>query len=299
VIESRYPKPQALTLLDDHGPRFLEVPRGARPGAATILGVPYDGTTSFRPGARFGPDALRVASQGIETYSPTQDRDYAGMPVCDVGNLILPTLDPVDVVDRVERVVEGLLAGGARPLVLGGEHTVSTGAVTAVARQTPDLLLVQLDAHADLRDEFNGEPHSHACTLRRCLERTGGPLLQVGIRSGTRAEFAEMRAAGRLVPPDPEALAAAIAQHGERPIYLTCDLDVFDPAVLPGTGTPEPGGIDWPRFETLLAAVPHGRVVAADAVELAPPLDPTGNSNVLAAKVVRELLLRLCDGADG
>lgn len=295
MIESRFPLPHTLALLDDHGPRFLEVPRGVRAGAVTILGVPYDGTTSFRPGARSGPDSLRVASQGIETYSPTQDRDYGDHAVCDVGNLVLSTLDPEDVVDRTERAVGGLLAGRARPLLLGGEHTVSTGAVTAVKREHPDLLLVQLDAHADLREEFNGEPHSHACTMRRCLERTGGPLLQCGIRSGTRDEFAEMRATGRLVPPEPEALAAAIARLGERPIYFTCDLDVFDPAVFPGTGTPEPGGIDWPRFEALLAAVPQGRIVAADAVELAPPLDATGNSSVLAAKVVRELILRLCD----
>jgi agmatinase len=175
----------------------------------------------------------------------------------------------------------------------------------------PDLLLVQLDAHGDLRESYLGQRHNHACTMRRCLEVVGeGGLLQVGIRSGTREEFAEMRAGRRLVPPESaalpggprdgtrlhpmgEALATLIAERGERPIYLTVDLDVFDPAFLPGTGTPEPGGIAWWDFRAILDALPAGRIVAADVVELAPGLDPSGASSVYAAKVAREVALRL------
>lgn len=283
---------------DDHGPRFLEVPRGLEPNSVAIVGVSYDGTTSFRPGTRFGPDSIRTASQGIETYSPTQDRDYAGQAVCDVGNVIVPVCSPVVMVDAVTHAIRELVAVGARPLLLGGEHSVSTGAVTVVAEQHPDLLIVQLDAHADLRDEYLGESHSHACTMRRCLDVTGGPLLQVGIRSGTQAEFDEMRAMNRLVRPEPAALAQALRAHGERPVYLTIDLDVFDPAVLPGTGTPEPGGITWRTFEALLGVLPKHAVVAADVVELSPLQDSGGRSSVLAAKVVREVLLRMLEGRD-
>jgi agmatinase len=176
--------------------------------------------------------------------------------------------------------------------MLGGEHSISSGAVAAVAERHPDLLLVQLDAHADLRDTWLGTRHSHACAMRRCLEvLPGGELLQMAIRSGTREEFAELRQSGRLVALS--AMASALRPHRGRPVYLTVDLDWFDPAVLPGTGTPEPGGFHWADFAVLVEELRHHRLVGADVVELAPQLDPSGVSAVLAAKVTRSLLLLL------
>ena len=177
--------------------------------------------------------------------------------------------------------------------MLGGEHSLTVGAVEAARERYPDLVLVQLDAHADLRAEYLGERYSHASAMRRCLDvLSPDGLLQVGIRSGTRDEFTEMRRAQRWVPAQRDALRDALARVAHRPMYLTVDLDIFDPAVLPGTGTPEPGGIDWQTFMSLLAALPRGtRLVGADVMELAPHLDPSGSSSVVAAKVVRQLLI--------
>jgi agmatinase len=183
--------------------------------------------------------------------------------------------------------------------MLGGEHSLSAGAVRGAIGHYPDLTVIQLDAHADLRPDYLGEKFSHACAMRRCLDILGDPLetarstrlLQVGIRSGTRDEFAELEQSGRYVAPEPAALLERIADFGARPVYLTVDLDVFDPAYFPGTGTPEPGGIDWPRFEQFVNILSALNIIGCDVMELAPQLDTTGISSVLAAKVVRELLL--------
>lgn len=284
--------------LDNHGPKYLESRREAAVGDVAMYGVPFDGTTSFRPGTRFGPDAIRSASIVLESYSPEQDKDLADIGYCDLGNLEIPMGPPEPMVALVEQCTQALLDAGLIPLMFGGEHSVSTGAVTAVAKKYPDLLLVQFDAHGDLRTSYLGQHHNHACTMTRCMEVVGPErLIQIGIRSGTRDEFETMLEHKRLVRPGPtavmvEQLKDAIEARGNRPIYVTVDLDAFDPGVLPGTGTPEPGGIFWHDFAALLAAIP-ARIVAADVVELSPVLDPTQCSSVYAAKVARELALRL------
>ncbi len=260
-----------------------------------LFGVPYDGTTSFRPGARFGPAAIREVSSGLETYDPQLDLDIEDLAFADLGAVAIPFGAPEPVVAAVGRATEAVLAMGLAPLMLGGEHSISSGAVAAVARRHPDLALIQLDAHADLRESWLGARHSHACAMRRCLEvLPSGELLQIAIRSGTREEFVELRSSGRLVPI--EAMAMALRPLRGRPLYLTVDLDWFDPAVLPGTGTPEPGGFHWHHFASLVEELRHQRLVGADVVELAPHLDPSGVSAVLAAKVTRSLLLLLGRG---
>jgi len=261
-----------------------------------LFGVPYDGTTSFRPGTRFGPAAIREVSQGLETYCPQLDRDLEDLAFADLGAVEIPFGDPEPVVEAVRAATRHVLNQNLRPLMLGGEHSISSGAVAAVAEQHPDLVLVQLDAHADLREEWLGSRFSHACAMRRCLEvLPSGELLQLAIRSGTAAEFRELRQSGRLMP-DVEALAAALTPLKGREIYLTVDLDWFDPSVLPGTGTPEPGGYDWHDFSRVVEVLRDHRLMGADIVELAPQLDTSGTSSVLAAKVTRSLLLLL--GAD-
>jgi len=264
-------------------------PAGCRVG---LFGVPYDGTTSFRPGTRFGPAAIREVSSGLESYCPQLDRDLEDLAFADLGAVDIPFGAPEPVVEAVKAATEQVLALGLKPLMLGGEHSISSGAVAAVAAQHPELVLVQLDAHADLRHEWLGARHSHACAMRRCLEvLPSGQLLQIAIRSGTKDEFSELQQTGRLVAM--EQMAAALLPLRGKPLYLTVDLDWFDPAVLPGTGTPEPGGFLWSHFAALVDELRHHQLVGADVVELAPQLDPTGVSSVLAAKVTRSLLLLL------
>ena len=289
------PTPSLEELFDRNGAIFMgsrRDPTGCRVG---LFGVPYDGTTSFRPGTRFGPAAIREVSNGLESYCPQLDLDLEDLAFADLGAVDIPFGAPEPVVAAVKAATEQVLALGLKPLMLGGEHSISSGAVAAVATQYPELVLVQLDAHADLRDEWLGAHHSHACAMRRCLEvLPSGQLLQIAIRSGTKAEFSELQQTGRLVAI--EQMAAALKPLRGKPLYLTVDLDWFDPAVLPGTGTPEPGGYLWSHFAALVDELRNHQLVGADVVELAPMLDPSGVSSVLAAKVTRSLLLLL--GAD-
>ena len=281
------------TAFDTDGSIFMgsrREPAGCRVG---LFGVPYDGTTSFRPGTRFGPAAIRDVSNGLETYCPQLDRDLEDLAFADLGAVDIPFGAPEPVLEAVRDCTQAVLSRGLRPLMLGGEHSITAGAVAAVAKRHPDLVLVQLDAHADLRDSWLGSHHSHACAMRRCLEvLPSQQLFQLSIRSGTRVEFEELHSSGRLMA-DVEALATALEPLRGRPLYLTVDLDWFDPAVLPGTGTPEPGGYLWSDFAALVDVLRRHQLVAADVVELAPQLDPSGVSSVLAAKVTRSLLLLL------
>ena len=277
---------------------FIGATSETLPRVPALLGVPYDGTTSFRPGTRYGPDALRQVSDGLETYSPTLDLDLEDYHFTDYGNLVIPHGAPEPVACMTGDAVRAIMETNAIPFVLGGEHSITPGAVHAVLDHHPELAVIQFDAHADLRAEFNGSPWSHASAMRRCLDRLPADrLLQVGIRSGTREEFKEMRGNQRLIAPNAESLANAIDRLGDRPIYFTLDLDIFDPSLLPGTGTPEAGGIDWPTFEKMLAVIPWEKVVACDVMELSPTLDASGCSSCLAAKAVREMLLSLLGAA--
>ena len=279
-------------LFETEGAIYMGARRDPFGCAVGLFGVPYDGTTSFRPGTRFGPAAIREVSSGLESYCPQLDRDLEDLAFADLGAVAIPCGAPEPVVAAVKAATEAVLALGLKPLMLGGEHSISSGAVAAVAAQHPDLVLVQLDAHADLRHEWLGAQHSHACAMRRCLEvLPSQQLLQIAIRSGSREEFSELRQSGRLVAI--ERMAEALKPLRGQPIYLTVDLDWFDPAVMAGTGTPEPGGFLWSHFAALVEELRHHNLVAADVVELAPMLDASGVSSLLAAKVVRSLLLLL------
>lgn len=278
----------------DTGACYLGAQRGWGEGQVALFGVPYDGTTSFRSGTRFGPEAIRAVSEGLETYDPHLEADLEDFVIRDLGNLNIGTGSPEPVIEFVQRATTQVLNAGLHPLILGGEHSLSSGAVAAVAERYPDLVLVQFDAHADLRDTYLGSRHNHACAMRRCLEVMPQPaLVQIGIRSGTRQEFQEMRRTGRWVAPEAAALRTALQPYTGRPFYITLDVDAFDPGVMPGTGTPEPGGLDWPGFSSLLGVLSEQWIVAADVVELSPGLDSSQSSSLLAAKVTRSLLLIL------
>ena len=258
-----------------------------------LFGAPYDSTTSFRPGTRFGPAAMRSESFGIETYSPYQDRDLEDIRVHDAGDLELPFGAPDRALEMIEEKTAAILADGKKPFLLGGEHLVSLGAARAAAKRFPDLRVIHFDAHADLREDYLGVKLSHACVMRRCHDILGdGRIWQFGIRSGTREEFAFMREGHVVTEPFALTTLPTVSFPEGTPVYLTVDLDVLDPSEFPGTGTQEAGGV---RFTELLAALrdvlSRFNVVALDNVELSPPIDPTGRSTALACKLLREELL--------
>ena len=278
------------SLFDQEGAIYMGASRDPDGCKVGLFGVPYDGTTSFRPGTRFGPAAVREVSTGLETYCPQLDLDLETMAYADLGAVEIPFGAPEPVLEAVHNATIHVQDLQLKPLMLGGEHSISSGAVAAVAKRHPDLALVQLDAHADLRDQWLGSRHSHACAMRRCLDvLPSRELLQIAIRSGTREEFSELRSSNRLVPIDQ--MVCRLQNLRGQPLYLTVDLDWFDPAVMPGTGTPEPGGFLWQHFAELVSELRHHNLVGADVVELAPQLDRSGISSVLAAKVTRSLLL--------
>ena len=260
-----------------------------------LFGAPYDSTTSFRPGTRFGPAAMRSESFGIETYSPYQDRDLEELQIHDAGDLELPFGAPDQALAQIEAEAGRILDAGKIPFLLGGEHLVTLGAVRAAVKRHPKLCILHFDAHADLREDYLGVKLSHACVMRRCHELVGdGRIWQFGIRSGTREEFAFMRAGRVTTEPFTLDTLHKLELPAGTPVYLTVDLDVIDPSEFPGTGTQEAGGVG---FVALLAALRDvlGRfdVVALDNVELSPPLDHTGRSTALACKLLREELLSL------
>lgn len=257
-----------------------------------IIGAPFDGTVSFRPGARFGPAAMRQASDGLETWSPALKADLESVHYADGGDLELPPGDVSLVLAIIREAVDECLNDGAIPFLFGGEHLVSLPAIEAVFDRYPELVVVQLDAHANQREDYLGVRLSHACVMRRVCELIGEDnVRQLGIRSGCRDEYALMQRSGSLSSFDEQELSELVDWIGGRPVYLTVDLDVFDPSCLPGTGSPEPGGIDWWTFQRFISVIQGCDIVGLDVVELAPQLDASGCSSVLAAKAVREMLL--------
>lgn len=261
-----------------------------------LFGAPFDSTTSYRPGARFGPAAIRHESYGLETYSPYQDADLCDYAVFDAGNLELCFGDAGLALDDIAARTDVILRDGKRPLLIGGEHLVTLGSVRAAAARYPDLHILHFDAHADLRDDYLGAHLSHACVMRRCHELLGdGRIHQFCIRSGEREEFRFAGAHTELHRFGFAGLAETVARLRESgaPVYLTVDLDCLDSAVLPGTGTPEAGGVSFPQLLEAIRIAASCRIVGADVNELAPMLDASGMSTATACKVVRELLLAL------
>lgn len=263
-----------------------------------LFGAPYDSTTSFRPGTRFGPAAMRAESFGIETYSMLQDRDLEeDASVFDSGDIELPFGAPEPALAMIEGRAEEIFSAGKVPFLLGGEHLVTLGSVRAAAKRHPDLRIIHFDAHADLREDYLGNPLSHACVLRRCHDILGdGRIFQFGIRSGTRDERQFMRD-GHVVTElfSDTTLASVVEAIGPgAPVYLTVDMDVLDPSEFPGTGTQEAGGLSYTRLvEDVRLVCSRLNVVAADNVELNPMLDQSGRSTALACKFLREELLAL------
>ena len=317
---------------------FMECDKSIEDARIILFGAPFDSTTSYRPGARFGSAAIRRESYGIESYSSYQDKDLIDCPVLDCGDLELPIGDTEKVLAQIEVYTDEILQADKIPFLLGGEHLVTLGAFRAVHRKYPEVVIVHLDAHGDLRDDYLGVKLSHACVVRRCwevmydgvkrdkvmcddasLDKVVGDevaydkvlydeevrsdssvsandhrIFQFGIRSGAREEFTWGKSHVNTQFYNLDGLAELGNQLQGKPVYLTVDLDVLDPSVFPGTGTPEPGGISFEELRKGLTLICQKlAVVGCDVNELCPPYDSSGISTAAACKVVREMLLAL------
>ncbi|OFK58989.1 agmatinase [Globicatella sp. HMSC072A10] len=271
---------------------FIACDASFEEATTVIFGAPYDSTTSNRPGTRFAPKAIRHDSFGLETYSPYQDKDLSEVKIFDSGDLEL-SFGRVDLaLQDIENHAREILAAGKRPLMIGGEHLVTLGQFRAVAEKYPDVCVIQLDAHTDLRQEYLGAELSHATIIRRLWDIVGDDrIYQLGIRSGEKAEFEFANEHTHLTKFDLSGLPKAIADLKDKPVYLTIDLDVLDPSSFPGTGTPEAGGIDFMTLLKAIIDIAQLNVVAIDVNELSPHYDLSGASTALATKIIREILL--------
>lgn len=259
-----------------------------------LFGAPFDGTTSFRPGTRFGPPAIRSESFGIETYSPYCDRDLEDISVFDAGDLDLPFGNIRRVLDMISEITAKILTAGKKPVMLGGEHLVTLGAVREVYKKYPDLEIIHLDAHTDLRDEYLGEEFSHSSVIKQCYHLVGdNKIHQFGIRSGLKEEFQFAREHTDFHPFDLNGFKEMVANLGDKPVYFTLDLDVLDPSIFWGTGTPEAGGVSFKELMEVILMLSKLNIVGADINELSPQYDTSGNSTAVACKITREILLQL------
>ena len=285
-------------LFDNESAIFMGAKRNLDDCSIGIFGVNYDGTCSYKSGTRFGPNAIRLVSTCLETFCPRLGKDLEDFNYVDFGSLEINKNDSKSVIKSVKSATDFIISQSLTPIMLGGEHSITSGAIEALVNKYPDLILIQLDAHADLRNSYMGNEHSHACAMQRCLDvLPEKKILQVGIRSGTKEEFKIMGQHNQLVKFLPgenaQELKKALLPYSNSPIYLTIDLDWFDPSLLPGTGTPEPGGFFWNDFEVILETLKNFRIVASDIVELSPEIDNSGVSSVVAAKVLRSLIMSL------
>jgi agmatinase len=262
---------------------------------AVILGCPFDGTASFRPGARFGPGAIRKASWGIETFSPYLEQDLTELNIHDWGDLDLPLGDKKISFRLIQEGLRQILSGRKFPILLGGDHLITFPVVEEMLRLHPQLHLVHIDAHTDLREDYLGDTLSHSTVMMNLLGPLGqGRLSQIGIRSGTGDEFRLAKRLNTLVSSRPASVRSLVKRLKNLPVYISLDLDVIDPSLLPGVGTPEPGGLSFREFIDLLKELRPLRVVGFDMVELTPDYDPTQVSAVTAAVILREMILAFC-----
>jgi agmatinase len=282
------------TLTNSHS--FIGCESSYDEAGIVIFGAPFDGTTSYRPGTRFAPSVIRSESDGIETYSPYQDKDLEDYAIFDSGDLILPFGQPSKALALIEKRTKEILEDDKRPLMIGGEHLVTLGVARAIIKKYPDVVFIHFDAHTDLREDYLGEQLSHATVIRRIWDLVGdGRIYQFGIRSGERSEWQFAKTHTDLTPFTLEGLDEVIESLKGKPVYFTLDLDILDPSVFPGTGTPEAGGVTYKELQLALEKLGALNIVGADMNELSPHYDHSGLSTAVACKVLREMLLMMVD----
>ena len=257
-----------------------------------MFSAPFDGTTSFRPGARFAGRAIRENSYGIESYSPYQEKDLFDLKIMDSGDLELPIGSSQRILEIIEQQTAQILNAGKKPVMIGGEHLVTLGAIRAAINIFPDLHILHFDAHADLRDDYLGEKFSHATIMHRAWEIVGDKkIFQCGIRSGDSKEFNFAIIHTKMCKFNFRILSHFIRALRGKPVYFSLDLDVLDPSVFPGTGTPEPGGVSFQELHNAVISLKDLNIVGCDVVELSPHYDLSGISTMVACKIIREILM--------
>ncbi|HON84527.1 MAG TPA: agmatinase [Syntrophorhabdaceae bacterium] len=255
-----------------------------------LIGCPLDATSSFRGGTRFAPDSVRKASWTLETYSPYMKMDLDELLFYDAGNLDIPQGNLIYSLEVIEGAMREIARKEKRPLIIGGEHLLTYPVIKGLKEVYSNIQVIHFDAHCDLRDEYEGQRLSHATVMKRVKELGISDIYQIGIRSGTRSEFGEA-----FIIDAPETLASQIRKQDA--VYLTFDMDVFDPSLVPGVTTPEPGGIMFHDFIYYLKAISGMNIIGADIVELSPDYDTSFVSSICTAKVVREIIMLLsCRG---
>ena len=274
---------------------FQSCDKEYKDSSVVIFSSPMDATCSFRPGTRFAGPAIRQDSIGMEWYSPYFNMDLKDYGTCDIGDLDLPMGDVEKDLKEISRVTSLILKDGKKTMMIGGEHLVTLGTIREYVKKYKDLNIIHFDAHTDLREEFLGRELSHATVLRKCYDLLdGGTIYQFGIRSGDRSEFEWAKTLIHQHLFDTEGLDEAIEALKDKPVYITIDLDVLDPSVFPGTGTPEAGGITFKELEAAILKMRKlNNIVGADMVELSPDYDTSHVSTQVACKVLRELVLLL------
>ncbi len=256
-----------------------------------MVGLPYDGTCSNKPGTRFAPQAMRTASWGLEEYSPVVDKDFNDVKFFDAGDLDFPIGNREKSLDLIEENIKQVLNDGKKSFGIGGEHLVTLPQIKAYKEKYPDMALVHFDAHCDLREDYLGEKLSHACVIRRAVEIVKKEnLFQIGIRSGEMDEFHWMKNNNTLLK-DKEKAQKIFADLKDRPVFITLDVDVLDPSIMSGTGTQEAGGMTFNELLEWLLLLRNNNIVGMDLVELSPDYDTSGVSTATAAKLAREMLI--------
>ncbi len=265
--------------------------------STVIFGAPFDGTTSYRPGTRFASQTMRLESYGLETYSPFLNKDLEDYAIFDAGDLEITIGNKHKALAEIEDMTRTIVQAGKKPFMIGGEHLVTLPAFQGVFEKYPDVMLIHIDAHTDLREDYIGEELSHATVVRRIWDLVGDDrIFQFGIRSGTKEEFMWSQAGHTYMEPfRANTFSSLLEKIGNKPVYVSIDLDVLDPSLFAGTGTPEAGGLTYKELEALFPVLAKLHIVGADIVELAPHYDQSGVSTAVACKIMRELLLVMND----
>ena len=254
-----------------------------------MLGLPFDGTVSYRSGSRFAPEQIRLASWGLEEYSPVFDKELADVNFHDAGDLEFPLGNTYKTLEQIRENVEDIYKEGKRVFGIGGEHLVTLPEIEAVSKYVDNLAIVHFDAHTDLREEYLGEEMSHSAVIRHCSKIVGAEnIKQIGIRSGMKEEWEFMKKHNTLCHKFPD-----IDCFKDKNIFVTVDLDCLDTSIMPGTGTPEAGGMTFKELNEWFYYLKDFNIVGADVVELAPDYDASGASTAVATKVIRELLMAM------
>lgn len=276
--------------------KFLSSKEDYDKAKTVIVGVPMDFTVSFRPGTRMGPRKIREVSYGLEDYSIYADDSLNNKNFYDAGDVDIPFGNVKKSLEIIEQVTSDILQHNKIPVFLGGEHLISYPIIKQVAKKYEDLVVVHFDAHADLRDTFFGERLSHATVLRRVCENIKDKhLYQFGIRSGIKEEFLFAKDHTHMSPINvKKPFMDSLEELKQKPIYVTLDIDVIDPAFAPGTGTPEPGGCSSQDILDVMSSFKNLNIVGFDLVEVSPAIDLSERTSLLAAKILREVLIAIC-----